>query len=299
MEKQEERYRRCGSSVEQCLFYALMILLAVFIYFPRWIENLLSYCLTKCLDNIIVLLYAAVGRIAPALALVSSKYATGLKLYRATVGHKDDAEYAEELQVIEALLLPYLSSEKRSTTASVTCGICFEEQDYSQMFKNSTCSHSFCKDCTSKHATTKIYERNNAVTCPGLNCKSTLDNDKLKLILPKETLIKWDDFQCESSIPEWQKLYCPFGDCSVLLINDDYRISKIDCPVCKRSMCAVCRVPWHSEFSCWEFGTLRMTGEEDDMAVALAEKKKWKQCPNCNFFVEKAEGCVHIYNLQV
>ncbi|MFS7985244.1 putative IBR domain, E3 ubiquitin ligase RBR family [Helianthus anomalus] len=30
------------------------------------------------------------------------------------------------------------------------------------------------------------------------------------------------------------------------------------------------------------------------MAVALAKKKKWRKCPNCNFFVEKAEGCVHI-----
>ncbi|MFS7997912.1 putative 2-isopropylmalate synthase [Helianthus anomalus] len=31
-----------------------------------------------------------------------------------------------------------------------------------------------------------------------------------------------------------------------------------------------------------------------EMEVALSKKKKWRKCPNCNFFVEKAEGCVHI-----
>lgn len=59
----------------------------------------------------------------------------------------------------------------------------------------------------------------------------------------------------------------------------------------------MCRVPWHSEFSCKEFGKFnskRKGKRDDDMAVALAKKKKWKKCPMCRFFVEKTEGCLHI-----
>ncbi|CAI9261548.1 unnamed protein product [Lactuca saligna] len=217
-----------------------------------------------------------------------------------------DSKFAEDLQIQEALLASTSSHKTRSTLSSllkstefkeIICKICLENQESWQMFTNSTCSHSFCYTCTRKHATTKIHESKNTITCPELNCKSTLDPNTLRQIIPKETLIKWDEHLCESMILESQKLYCPFADCSVLLINDDISITNIDCPVCRRAFCAVCRVPWHSEFSCKEFGKLkskRKGKRDDDMAIALAKKKKWKKCPMCRFFVEKSEGCLHI-----
>ncbi|PWA79283.1 IBR domain, Zinc finger, RING/FYVE/PHD-type, E3 ubiquitin ligase RBR family [Artemisia annua] len=126
-----------------------------------------------------------------------------------------------------------------------------------------------------------------------------LDFNSLRLIVPKNILIKWDQVLCESTILESHKFYCPFADCSALLINDDTTITQNNCPVCKRSICAACHVPWHSEFTCKEFGKLNMTNKKgkkdyEKLAMALAKKNKWKKCPNCKFFVEKAEGCVHI-----
>ncbi|GJV15285.1 receptor protein-tyrosine kinase CEPR1-like protein [Tanacetum coccineum] len=174
------------------------------------------------------------------------------------------------------------------------CGICLEQQDYRKMFKNSTCSHSFCNDCTRKYATTKIQEKSNIITCPESNCTSTLDANTLRLIIPKDILVKWDDVLCESLIPESDKFYCPFPSCSTLLIKDDKSITKTNCPVCKRSLCALCRVPWHSNFTCYEFEKRLISKKADEMAIAFAKKKNWKQCPNCNFFVEKSSGCSHI-----
>ncbi|KAK9072408.1 hypothetical protein SSX86_008842 [Deinandra increscens subsp. villosa] len=212
-----------------------------------------------------------------------------------------DAHYAEELQVQEALFASQntnININKNASTSTLlkVCKICLETQESWQMFTNSTCSHSFCYTCITKHATTKIQDKNRTISCPEINCKSTLDSDILRLIIPNQTLINWDEILCESMILESHKLYCPFTNCSVLLINDDTRniVTKTDCPACRRAFCAVCRVPWHSEFSCKEFGKLKGGKKEDEMAVALAKKKKWKKCPNCNFFVEKTEGCVHI-----
>ncbi|XP_076886758.1 uncharacterized protein LOC143536708 [Bidens hawaiensis] len=213
---------------------------------------------------------------------------------------EEDAKYAQELQLEEALLASQNSNTNRRSLASllniqVVCKICFENHESRQMFKNPTCSHWFCYNCTIRYATTKIQEHNRTIACPGINCSSALDFNSLRVIIPRVTLVKWDELLCESSICESNKLYCPFTDCSVLLINDDTSnsITKIDCPMCRRSFCASCRVPWHSEFSCKEFGKLKETGD-DEMAVALVEKKMWKKCPNCNFFVEKTEGCSHI-----
>ncbi|KAI7735472.1 hypothetical protein M8C21_017830 [Ambrosia artemisiifolia] len=208
-----------------------------------------------------------------------------------------DAKYAEELQLQEVLLASQNSTHETSLSSLLTqvkCQICLEKQESWQMFMNSSCSHSFCYDCTAKHATTQIQARHKTVACPGINCNSTLDGNTLRLIIPRETLIKWDEFLCESMIPESHKLYCPFTDCSVLLINDgtNNSVTKIKCPVCRQSFCKACRVPWHSKLSCKKFGKLKV--KDDEMAVALAKKKNWKRCPNCSFFVEKTEGCVHI-----
>ncbi|KAJ0496581.1 putative transcription factor C2H2 family [Helianthus annuus] len=143
------------------------------------------------------------------------------------------------------------------------CKICLEKRDAWKMFKNPTCSHSFCY--TTKHATTKMQEKHKNNACPGLNCTSTADINALRLSVSRDTLVEWYEFVYGSMIRESLKLYCPFSTCSVLLINDDTNISisKTDCPVCQRSFCATCRVPWHSEFRC---------KEDDEMVMSLAKK---------------------------
>ncbi|RHN82084.1 putative E3 ubiquitin ligase RBR family [Medicago truncatula] len=35
-------------------------------------------------------------------------------------------------------------------------------------------------------------------------------------------------------------------------------------------------------------------GREDLLVRELANKKKWKRCPRCRFYVEKNDGCLHI-----
>ncbi|KAK3021462.1 hypothetical protein RJ639_047634, partial [Escallonia herrerae] len=100
--------------------------------------------------------------------------------------------------------------------------------------------------------------------------------DLNRLMIPEDILDQWDEFLCRSVIPESQKLYCPFQDCSVVL----------------------CRVPWHSEFKCKEFQKLnakrRKSGREEVMVDRLAKKKRWRRCPRCKTFVEKIDGCLHI-----
>uniref|UniRef100_A0A251SRC8 Putative IBR domain, E3 ubiquitin ligase RBR family n=1 Tax=Helianthus annuus TaxID=4232 RepID=A0A251SRC8_HELAN len=96
-----------------------------------------------------------------------------------------------------------------------------------------------------------LFEEHKTIACLEINCASTLDYDILRLIVHRETFVRWDEFLCGSTIPESHKLYCPIYTCSVLIINDTRNsLTKTKCLVCRRLFCAACCVPWHSEFSC-------------------------------------------------
>ncbi|CAL5385628.1 unnamed protein product [Camellia sinensis] len=205
-----------------------------------------------------------------------------------------DVNHADDLQVQE----PMSNAEPSSSSSqSCFCRICLENKQTIQMYRNQICSHSFCHDCTSKHIAAKIQENIKTVLCPGEDCKAALDFDACRKIIPKEVIVQWDEFLCKSMIPKSQIIYCPFRDCSAMLVNDSGEIiEEINCPACKRSICARCRVPWHVEFTCKEFMRLggKKRGKENMLVEELAKKKSWRKCPECEIYVEKTEGCSHI-----
>lgn len=177
------------------------------------------------------------------------------------------------------------------------CEICMEHRETWQMFVNSTCSHSFCYDCTSKHIETKVQDKVKIITCPAVRCNTTLDSGACRWMIREDILICWDESLCKSLIEESQKLYCPFRDCSIMMVNDSGEdITEAKCPICQRLFCAQCQVPWHPEFTCKEF--VKLNGKKkrgvDLMVEKLAKKKNWRKCPSCKFYVEKTQGCFHI-----
>ncbi|XP_017254600.1 E3 ubiquitin-protein ligase RSL1 [Daucus carota subsp. sativus] len=177
------------------------------------------------------------------------------------------------------------------------CEICMEHKESWQMFTNSTCSHSFCDNCTSKHVETKVQDKVKIVTCPAVKCNTTLDSGACRWMFSEDILICWDESLCKSMIEESQKLYCPFRDCSIMLVNDSgSEVTETKCPVCQRTFCAQCQVPWHPEFTCHEF--LKLSGKKkrgiDLMVEKIAKKNNWRKCPSCKFYVEKSQGCSHM-----
>ncbi|KAJ4951518.1 hypothetical protein NE237_028350 [Protea cynaroides] len=181
------------------------------------------------------------------------------------------------------------------------CEICMEGKQAGEMFRNKMiCSHSYCRECIAKHVASKIQENVNTVKCPDLNCKAVLEPSQCRAIIPGEVFDRWSSSMCESLVLGSSRFYCPFKDCSGVMLVEDGKerpiVTQSECPYCRRLFCAQCKVPWHSEIACEMFQKLEKndTGREDLMAIELANKLKWKRCPQCNFFVEKREGCLHI-----
>ncbi|MED6124161.1 hypothetical protein PIB30_056527 [Stylosanthes scabra] len=184
---------------------------------------------------------------------------------------------------------------------SFLCQICFESKPLNRSFDLQGCPHFYCKRCVAKYIVAKLKDNVFNLVCPESKCSGFLNPNHCKPILPSNVLEWWGRVLSESAIPENVKLYCPFNDCSALLLintNDDDDHGKCggmvesDCPHCKRSICVKCKVPWHTELSCEKFQKLK--NNSNDLMLDLVKRRKWKQCPNCKRYVEKKDGCDYI-----
>ncbi|KAI3985261.1 hypothetical protein MKX01_039506 [Papaver californicum] len=206
-------------------------------------------------------------------------------------GNSDDKKLKSSMAVNDCVGVNQYSSEMRF------CEICMEAKPKSET-RNSTnkCSHIYCSECITKHIAAKIHVNIIQITCPEFNCKKTLELHLCKDIVPEQVFDRWDKALCESLILPSQKIYCPFKDCSVMLVNDDdgVIIRGTECPYCRRLFCAQCKVPWHFDLDCNDYEEMKSGGKEDMLLINLAESKSWKRCPSCRFYVERRDGCPHI-----
>ncbi|KAG4920594.1 hypothetical protein JHK82_049547 [Glycine max] len=151
-------------------------------------------------------------------------------------------------------------TNKSDQSSKFFCGICLDDKPVSDMFKVGKCEHSFCTHGISKHVATQMHQNILVVMCPNPKCSMELKPEYLHAILPREVLVRWKCAMFESLIVESEKTYyyCPFKDCSVLLVkNGGEVVTGAECPSCHRLFCAQCKVPWHEKMSCNEFQELQ------------------------------------------
>ncbi|KAL3585968.1 hypothetical protein D5086_012835 [Populus alba] len=148
---------------------------------------------------------------------------------------------------------------KQEEDSNFTCEICIEPMLAIRKFKNgSLCKHPFCLDCVAKYIEVKVEETTGCIECPGLNCKQLLDPLSCNCIISKPIFEKWCDHLCDSTVLGSESCYCPYQDCSVLVLNECRdKVKKIKCPNCKKSFCFLCKIPWHAGYQCNESRHLR------------------------------------------
>lgn len=196
-----------------------------------------------------------------------------------------------------------LNKDRSTISRSVPvklCGICFE--DSSNMFEGSICFHQFCEPCMTQYIHSRLEQRRHQIYCPHESCREELTLDECRYFLPSEIFEQWSAVMVEAEIPEALKVYCPFSDCSGLLVKESVGVLDVEdvemaeCPFCNRLFCARCKVPWHANLECSEFQSLPATDktEADFLLLKLAEDRKWRRCGKCKSMVELVYGCNHI-----
>lgn len=220
-------------------------------------------------------------------------------------------DYDDELQVLKVkpktpfrkkpFKHPSVTEQGQSSNSTpqvpttFVCEICVEPKPQNENFNIKGCTHSYCSECMSRYVASKIQENVITIKCPEVNCMGVLELEFCRSILPKEVFDRWGTALCENLILGSQKFYCPYKDCSALLIDDGGVVVKeSECPHCRRMFCAQCKVPWHVGIKCEEFQKLGK-GErerEDIMLMNLAKNKNWQRCPKCQIYVERIDGCL-------
>jgi hypothetical protein len=175
------------------------------------------------------------------------------------------------------------------------------------------CEHRFCTSCNAKHAEARVRDDGqNRVTCLHAGCPATLTSAQLQRLLSTMSFELLTTRLTESAIPEREKVYCPYKDCSTLFVKPTFldtdapstsahpppslAIGFVECEFCHRGFCLECAVPWHGDQSCAEYqGSLKNESlSGDEKFIHLVQTKKWRRCERCQMTVELATGCHHM-----
>ncbi|PWA80519.1 Zinc finger, C6HC-type [Artemisia annua] len=155
----------------------------------------------------------------------------------------DDQKYVEQLQLEEALVLSSASHASTSSSSKQPpidssklperyCGIFWTQR-----------LNLKCFGTPMEYIAVKIKENIADVRCPDPSCKGLIRPEVCRFIVPREVLIRWENALCESMILGSQKFYCPFKDCSALLVDDGGQsVTSSECPHCNRLFCAQCQI---------------------------------------------------------
>ncbi|XP_020112266.1 probable E3 ubiquitin-protein ligase RNF144A-B [Ananas comosus] len=193
--------------------------------------------------------------------------------------------------------------EEEVAAPEFDCGICMESLPIAESFGVENCSHIFCAECVGSYIAAKVEENVIYIRCPDPECRDGfLEPELCRGIIRLEVFDRWGLALCEAAVGA-EKFYCPYNDCSRLLIGDGDgdgkggdagAITDAECPHCLRIFCAQCRVPWHEGVTCKEYRSLGKDerSQEDLMLRRLAANKKWQRCPQCKMFVERIDGCM-------
>ncbi|XP_037431095.1 probable E3 ubiquitin-protein ligase RNF144A-B [Triticum dicoccoides] len=182
------------------------------------------------------------------------------------------------------------------------CTICMETVPGVERFRIPGCRHAFCAGCVRQYIAARVEENLLAIGCPDPGCKNgVLHPEECRRVIPAPLFHRWGAALCDMALGEL-KFYCPFKDCSALLVDDDPgdgdgdAAAKVECPHCKRVFCAKCKVPWHEGVECAEFQRLGddERGREDLLLRKVAQQSKWQRCPKCKIYVERVDGCTFI-----
>ncbi|GJN16073.1 hypothetical protein PR202_gb03023 [Eleusine coracana subsp. coracana] len=180
----------------------------------------------------------------------------------------------------------------------VFCKICMDAVPAGDAHRASRgCAHAFCGGCLARYLGAKVRDRIADVRCPEERCGGALDPELCQGLIPAEVFERWGAALCESMVLGARKTYCPYKDCSAMMVveEDGVVVEEAECPSCRRLFCARCGVaPWHAGVDCADYGKVRNSRREDMLLIEMAKGKKWKRCPKCDFFVEKRDGCLHI-----
>lgn len=181
---------------------------------------------------------------------------------------------------------------KPQAPTQLDCQICYDrikEEDYLPL---EACGHMFHPACIIEFLEDAINQRRFPLICPFGTCKAEVVEIDLQERLSPDLYAKYEEFCFKAYVERnnQEMSCCPTPDCPYVFIwtQED---PHFECPACKKHYCLRCKGDWHKNMTCEENIKLKNPDELDKMFETAMKKTNFKQCPKCQFWVERAFGC--------
>jgi hypothetical protein len=183
-------------------------------------------------------------------------------------------------------------AEAAPVVAHEVCKICWSEM-IGEVLPLSACGHLYHPDCIVDYFNYEILSTQFPMSCP--ECKVEVPVMELQTRLNVEMMAKFEDFSFKFYVQRNMKdlSLCPTPDCRYVFIWESESPHFI-CSLCKKEYCLSCHTPYHKGVECEEFQKWKDVDYLDEKFHTLSKASKYKQCPECKFWVERSEGCDHM-----
>uniref|UniRef100_T1IMH9 RBR-type E3 ubiquitin transferase n=1 Tax=Strigamia maritima TaxID=126957 RepID=T1IMH9_STRMM len=193
------------------------------------------------------------------------------------------------------------SPKINSPHVSIECPVCFDSPSTRSEFRQLVCGHSFCISCWMNHFETQLSQGISTETeCMESNCRILVPEDFALHILSSSNsrLKRYQQFALNDCVKSHPKLrYCPGANCSIVIHAEEVKSKRVTCPECETIFCFNCGMDYHAPVDCATFKKW-MTKCADDSETANYIVANTKDCPKCQFSIEKNGGCNHIHCTQ-
>ncbi|KAM3080906.1 hypothetical protein ACMFMG_004867 [Clarireedia jacksonii] len=169
-------------------------------------------------------------------------------------------------------------AEKEKKAAKADCASCMEAGEKANMCML-PCKHAYCGECITGAFQNALSSKTRFKCCKtNISVKLATRWLEAPFIASYELLILEQTTQ--------NPRYCSNKSCNKFVPPADIHASIAVCSACNTRTCAPCGNAEHAGV-CKEDAQGKVVQE-------LAAKNGWKSCPQCNFVIEKNEGCLHM-----
>ena len=172
------------------------------------------------------------------------------------------------------------------------CDVCMANKKVN-MYLSLKCEHKFCRECWENYLKEKINNGNVIdIKCMDASCKEILIQGDVRKILvknEKELYSKYKRFLKnkikENSVQGKKYKHCPKENCDEIVLENP-KTKFVECAK-GHQFCFECLDKWHENKKCNK-------NSDTEKFYKWKNKKHTKECPNCQYVIEKNGGCNHM-----
>ncbi|XP_069074858.1 E3 ubiquitin-protein ligase RNF144B [Pleurodeles waltl] len=182
----------------------------------------------------------------------------------------------------------------------IMCKLCLCEHSLERMTTLEECSCIFCTMCLKQYVQLAVQEGfGSPITCPDTECtnRGILQDAEIAYLTSVDQLQLYQRLKFEREVHlDPHRTWCPSADCqSVCEVkpSDSGQPVEVVCQTCHLTFCSICKAIWHPERVCHE-GQPIVVPTEHGVLISPDTEAPIKQCPVCQIFIERNEGCAQM-----